>query len=478
MRSIVIQSAQGATKESPIYNQTCGFDADNSHIEAGSVFARFYKGKEIPNKKPSDDKIIIGYLSNGLPFQIIVDGSSHGKTNQTFRAIDQYIVPLVAKYSVALGTADHHKDCIRALIDEIFTLRENKFRACDFTMSMAIGYKKNEELKIAGFGIGDTGIILQRADDHEIIPLVQTSTVAGFKKDAFDDATSTLDRDTIIERNSYFDIAVKEGDEIFGYTYLTKGLLQETETYKSLEQTVLKQTLASIAIQNVEGNSLFNKVSTENQRLFELMKEGTVKESASRQFGDDCTLASVKIPGAQLQRKLSLLLSPKSPDTASEHDETLYNDAQNIISDFKNGTNIKTDQYGFLQAAEKLKSEKFDNKPSTELTRTMITVECATYFPENEDIRNQIKTTAHKASGKKSLLWKALGVTLMALGAALSVVGSLAFVGSLGSGVFAPGTVPSIALLGAGIGLFTIGGGMAGYGIKSPTLEREGLKIG
>lgn len=74
MRSISIHTVESVTKDKPITNQTSNFDYQNSHVAAGSVFAQFANGAEAPNMKTSDDKIVIGYLSNGLPYQIIVDG--------------------------------------------------------------------------------------------------------------------------------------------------------------------------------------------------------------------------------------------------------------------------------------------------------------------------------------------------------------------------------------------------------------------
>ncbi|OGT34927.1 MAG: hypothetical protein A3F11_06120 [Gammaproteobacteria bacterium RIFCSPHIGHO2_12_FULL_37_14] len=166
-------------------------DPLGSCLYGTSVFAHFDHGKQTEKTKDTDDKIVIGYTCDGLPFQIVVDGFYGGETKKTFEFIDKHVTPLMDNYAEKLSKNNDPEETIKDLIRTIYTLRATHSTGSEFTMSIAITYQKDSRLYCAGFGIGDTGLILQKSSG-ETQQLAYTTHVNRFK-DAFDQITTDID---------------------------------------------------------------------------------------------------------------------------------------------------------------------------------------------------------------------------------------------------------------------------------------------
>jgi hypothetical protein len=332
----VIHAIDGAPASKTVDSKDSLIDEGNSRVWAGSTYDAFNeKGDNVPSPKNSDDKVVIGYTSQGLPFQIVVDGYYGADDNvraALFSFINNKITPLISEYALQL----HHEDpseVTKKIIKEIYALLNGQ---PEFTMSIAVTYENSAgELHCAGFGIGDTGIVLQRPN-RDIQQLVANTVIQSRKKekgaenwdagtkDGFDAYTngSKIDRDRIIQRNSIFDVKVEAGDKLVGYTSLPKGMeapLGEATVVPHPHERCAKDTTQRVIHYGLDTKSV--KYDTK-QPLFQQVKSNidTFKEAASKnaqreakehkrsiRTGDDCALASVTIPTPELRNKLKLV---------------------------------------------------------------------------------------------------------------------------------------------------------------------------
>lgn len=493
MRHAVIQSVQGAEPELPMTSKSISFDYGNSQIAAGSVYAQFINGKKQAHTAPSKDKLVIGYLPNGLPFMIIVDGFMHTNADDLFAAIDNHVVPLAGKYSEQIESKKKSvADYIDELIQEIFTRRRDHFPQCEFKMSMAIGYKDRDQSKLAGFGLGSTGIALQRHNQQDIETLI--GSIGTDKNLAFYKTTdSTLNPVTrshtrgstppSINKN-FFDTTIAPGDEIVGYTHLMDKLFDEHQSTFSIQDQESSTTPKRKLKQEIlfyDESSLLRAIMAMNKEKFEA-KTNMALNGTSITFGGECTIGSVKVPDAKLTRKLELLFAyPKEADDSNDNDDETQpsdNNDKEIYTDsceeIKRAENLpKTKRDRFVEAANEIQQASPNQIPPPALTSTVVAVEYAALYPHNQANNLRLATTARTASGKPSLLWRVLGATLMALGTVLTGVGALGIAGSLASGIFAPGVIPAAGMLTAGIALTATGASLFRYGKKPAELRKS-----
>ncbi len=311
MRGIITQVCNGVLHEEIYRPLPSPIDQGNSEILASSLFIHLdEKGANIAKPKNSDDKLVIGYTHKGMAFQMVVDGFYGGDRQATFAFIDNYVVPLMASYSADLSTASAPRKITEQLIRTIYSLRAHHAIDAEFTMSLSMMYQKEDTFYCAGFGIGDTGIVLKRADGT-LEQLTYHTEVDG-TKDAFDNYSSSH-VDLVIQRNSMFNTPVAPGDELVGYTYLPPELEQKAleftieVTSKQGEKRQLEVKQYGLAPQRFNNqSSLFSQllevVNTTQQQLI----KQAIKSGEYQRFGDDFSVARLVIPDVLLIKKLQM----------------------------------------------------------------------------------------------------------------------------------------------------------------------------
>lgn len=442
-------------------------DKITSRTYGASVYTRYEDGQFVGQIKNTDDKIVIGYTSDGLPFQIVVDGSPQGATEATFSFISKYVIPLMDDYAEKLSQSENAELTIKALIKQIYKLRNQHAVDAEFTMSIGITYERDHHLKCAGFGIGNTGLILNRSNGK--IDQLTLTTSVNKCKDAFDNRP--LDNagvKRVIKRNSIFDVTVQPGDELLGYTCLMPELLVEaevkTDVYNVVAQgvaqeqtdTIVKSKLAAAPFDYPE-DSLFDVVKRENEKAF-LAKCRAVEEcEVTEQFGDDFMLGSVIIPSKNYQNELSNIVFQQEKTRLSKSLENENADMQ------AKGQRV-------LDAADNAASE--DNLPR--LTRDLVITSKALINPTEQNLNVLVKR-AKAAEGSSSWKIKCFGIALMILGAGAMAVGGLLITAGMGAaftGVLVPAGLSSIV---GGAALIAAGSGVLGLGLFA---YREGCQQG
>jgi len=461
---LITQQLDGVEAGEDITTNKIELDEQNSQIYGTSVYANYVEGKSVGKAKNTDDKIVTGYTSDGLPFQIVVDGFyGNGNTKAIFEFIKQHVTPLMDNYAEKLSQSENPEETIKNLIRTIYALRETYSPDSDFTMSIGITYKKDNKLHCAGFGIGDTGLVLRKSSG-KIQQLTYTTSVNDFK-DAFDSSSvNNAGIERVINRNSVFDVPVNSGDEIFGYTYLCDDLLSEEKEKRSEERYKVKARgdiiidktdsifKYKLNIDQLDGSgSLFNDVKKTNNKLFIGLCDNAKQSAKTENFGDDCMMGTVTIPTLELQNKLK---------------ENVYTqEIKRLKTQSVNETNNDIREKGKKVHADAVELKKTEtNLPK--LTRYLSTANRALINRTDENI-NSLMSRAENAQGAESIGEKAIGIGMMALGVGLFLLGSLVVVGGfitlpiaigavglpVGAGIAAGGAVT----FSSGLGLFIHG---------------------
>ncbi len=323
----IVHRCEGAKKA--VSAKRTYVDSKNSTAQLGSCFAHLNEGKIITQPKPSDDKIVIGYTEQGLPFQIVVDGFyGNGMAEHIHWFIDEYVVTLIDEYAInlAAGSEKTNDEKTKEIIKQIYALRKKHARNAEFTMSIAVTYEMGGKKWSSGFGIGDTGIVIKRKKNGNIEQLV-ANTVVNIKteqlekdivavnrdvyKDAFDRFCSEQDLiDLIISRNSIFTTEVDIGDELVGYTYVHEGLEKiakqfDTAGYKKNQKGEIEHFIINTAL--IEANSeasLYDNLIESNKKESKRLIEEANAHSSSIKMGDDEAFGQMIIPDPLLQNKL------------------------------------------------------------------------------------------------------------------------------------------------------------------------------
>jgi hypothetical protein len=310
MYEMIAQSCDGVAAGHLYRSNPNLLDEGKSQIFASSLFVALSdEGQEIGREKDSDDKVVIGYTRDGMGFQMVIDGFYGGETNKTFRFIDDYVVPLMSQYSSDLGGQIESKEVTTSLIRTIYGLRAAHAVNAEFTMSLVMTYQKENILRCAGFGIGDTGLLIKRLDGT-VEQLVPHTVIDGFK-DAFD-TESSANIDLVIKRNTVFDTQVRFKEELVGYTYMPPQLeilAQEFQTENIRSTNKTKQTVRHqiVDVEQLSGSGtlvsqLLDLVKKKQPELVEQAKK-TRKECT---LGDDFTVGSLIIPPAKLINQLKI----------------------------------------------------------------------------------------------------------------------------------------------------------------------------
>ncbi|MDR3443443.1 MAG: deAMPylase SidD family protein [Legionella sp.] len=304
MHSIIVQSCNGVAGGVTYASTPNALDNGNSKIHASSLYVNLNEqAQNIAEPKNTDDKIVIGYTKEGMAFQIVVDGFFGGERKAIFSFIDDYVVPLMGQYSIDLSESLGAQNVTDLLIRTLYSLRSTYAMAAEFTMSLSMTYKVDEDLFCAGFGIGDTGLVIKRGDGT-IEQLVFRTEVDG-TKDAFD-MYSTPHIDSVIQRNTVFNTKVMPGDELVGYTYIQPELELMAKEFKAPgTQKLVKQF-------NLDSRHFNNQTSLYSQLLAVVVNQqvelvNNAKAAAKVQrFGDDFTVGSLIIPDAILMNQLRI----------------------------------------------------------------------------------------------------------------------------------------------------------------------------
>lgn len=197
----IIQQCNGTEPGETKVFQKKQLDEEHSAIWAGSTYIqRDDKGNRVERSKPSDDKMVLGYTYDGLPFMIVVDGMFGCERNPVFDFIDKSVTPFIDNYAQNLAVSDNPAEVTKSFIEALRANRPGD-QSIDFTLSIAVTYERNGKLQCSGFGIGDTAIALKRSTG-KVEQLVYNNQVNNFK-DAFDDATSRYSADELIQKTSF-----------------------------------------------------------------------------------------------------------------------------------------------------------------------------------------------------------------------------------------------------------------------------------
>ena len=133
MHSFIIQQIDGMPDGS---NMSSANHYSQGYV--GSTAINYEQGRDIRYPKSNDDKLVIGYTHQGLPFQMVVSGVDGGETQQVFKFIDLFVTPLMTVYAEKLSVTDNTEQTLKELIHKIYQLRQDKARYAEFTMALAI----------------------------------------------------------------------------------------------------------------------------------------------------------------------------------------------------------------------------------------------------------------------------------------------------------------------------------------------------
>jgi len=310
MFEIVTQTLNGVSHGKTYISAANRIDDGNSAVQGFSLFVHLNaEGEAIAKPKDTDDKIVIGYTKEGAAFQLVIDGFYGGERERIFAFIDAYVIPLISRYSSNLSIQDDAEKVTRSLIHTIYALRARHAISAEFTMSLGVTYYKSNGVFYAGFGIGDTGMLIKRTSG-EVDQLVSHTEVDGFK-DAFDSYSET-NIDLVIDRNSVFNTKVNPGDELVGYTYIQPELellATEFETLPIGKKATVKQLVRKMHIDTSTYSpslSLFDQllIAIDGQQK-QLITKALIWAKEQR-FGDDFAIGRLIIPDENLVKQLQI----------------------------------------------------------------------------------------------------------------------------------------------------------------------------
>lgn len=287
MSGIIVQAIEGEEG----YTIDNKIDEGNSHIYAStSLFANYIAGERINYRhRVSYDKGLIGYHLQGLPFLILVNGFIGSDIKQIFHLIDHHISSLMNATAKKLSYTESTSDTLTNLIKKIFALKEKFAPSSEFSMSFAITYERQNRFYCAGFGIGDTGLVLRHTLTNQIKQLAYRTV------DAFDKRTLKLDLDHLLERNKIFNVPVDPGDELLGYTRLIRMEEMPENQFGFFKLKTMDCP---------QESSLFTHIIMQNQASFNEHCQFLEETNGKEKFGGDCMFLSVLVPSIDLQKTL------------------------------------------------------------------------------------------------------------------------------------------------------------------------------
>jgi len=172
-------------------------------------------------------------------------------------------------------------------------------------MSLALTYYNNDDqLRCAGYGIGDIGIIAKISG--KIIQLVAAQKG---EKDGFCDwninriktasnAESAFEE--LIKRNNVFLTPINLGDEVCCYTFAMDNLpaIKTPTTLQNCDKHSLQ--LAN----KPSAKKLIDDLIDLNEQAYIAAKNDLIQNKLSAKIGDDFTIGSMIIPSVELQQKI------------------------------------------------------------------------------------------------------------------------------------------------------------------------------
>lgn len=212
-------------------------------------------------------------------------------------------------YSCALTTAHDANEVTKALIKRIYALHTQHGHSAEFTMSLTMTYTQQDELYCAGFGIGDTCLVLKR-DNGELEQLTYHCEVEGFK-DAFDDYSKN-NLELVISRNKVFHVKVQPNDEIVGYTYLPCELetMVAQRSTDNINPTIADTQLVKYFSLNTQlinkDMSLFTQLLTLAEEKHQQLITDAKQRGEAYRSGDDFTVSRMVIPSPILIHKIQV----------------------------------------------------------------------------------------------------------------------------------------------------------------------------
>jgi hypothetical protein len=313
IRHITTLSVEGANAKSDPANAVVRHDSyHHSSMLSASLYAAIQSDKTITGstKESLDDKVVSGYTDQGLPFLIVVDGYYAGATEKLFPFIDSHVIPLISVYIRELQKVSDRKKLAHDFIKKIFSLRAECNCPAEFTLSLAVVYQneQSQELRAAGFGVGDCGIVLRNKNGN-IKQLVHSQT-ADRVKDGFDAFCSSKKRlDAVVRRSDVFDVEVERGDELLGYSHIPRGMdsRHECKDYPEVTQYALDQKAVYSIINSKQAKDV---LPPSNTPLLEMIWFASLtqyeknKQNANpdTRLGDDASFVSVKIATQENQQ--------------------------------------------------------------------------------------------------------------------------------------------------------------------------------
>tara|TARA_R110000868_G_scaffold77983_5_gene222957 strand:+ start:287 stop:1690 length:1404 start_codon:yes stop_codon:yes gene_type:complete len=449
--ALVTQSLHGVHHLDRITKAPDVRDEAGSKLFGASLYAKFNNGDKARHNERTDDKMVLGYHCDGLPFQLVVNGMLSSDSEVLFRFIDNYITPIIDSYAERLSTAEIPADSIKLLIHEINNLTAEQSPDLQFSMSVAITYQKNNEIRCAGFGVGDCGLMLRKAQSNEVLQLTFPKKTKE-NEQSYDFFGDNENIDDVINRNHCFDEAVVPGDEVFGYTHL---------------QDEMKKEVGSRDKQLRGNRSLYDWIVARNIEIYDSNCKRATEYAYNWEFGSDCMMGAITIPTVALCKKLKESIYHSELAVFNELTLKRVGDLDDTTdSVFRRGREIS-------ELASALFEE--DPKQAAALARHLANCNRAVMNPDNAGAIAALKVSALKAQGKPSKLWKLLGVAMIGLGVALIAVSSLLIAGGVLG--MPPAIIPGTLGIAVGASCIAMGVGMFYHG-RQKSLSKEMNTLG
>lgn len=361
----------------------------------GTNYTSIYSNGLKQNKaEQTNDKIVIGYTAEGLPFQLVMSANqlqNDKERTAAFNFIDLCVLPLIDDCAIDLSEKHDPRLVIEQLMNDIDELKEkSSVRDLLFSMSLAVTYSKYDkeirahELRCAGFSLGQTGLMLHQ----------HNGVVVGL---------GTKD-------DPIFTLAVDAGCDLVGHTQLMPGV-KFVDSYLSREI------------------DLFDRIKSDNKIKFEKLSnegQGTIKEM---QFGGPCMLGAVRIPNHEFQnQRISEIY---------DLEKQRFIDSMPVAAD----SPIPKAGQRVLDAVNKLEPKEM-NLPR--LTRALATSTRAMQDPTERNLL-RLQHQAAKVDTASTKLHRGLTIAMLALGILIIGLGiGLMFTGvgtAAGIGIVAGGAV-------------------------------------
>lgn len=229
---LIAQSLDGASG-----HQTTQSTTDEKSVDQGN--SKLY-GKDNEIVEYRTDQIIIGYNSQGLPFQIVVRADFTVSNQDVFQFIHEHVKPLMADYAFDLSHninthANPNEDAITwDLINKIVDIKKRHGSQLKFTMSIVMVYEKNGLIKCAGFGNDETNILGTKQNGgyiyYPLFPNGRSLSASDLNSDISEWISNQGEDDEWVASPglAVFRFTANVGDELIAYAGVPPGLYNGT----------------------------------------------------------------------------------------------------------------------------------------------------------------------------------------------------------------------------------------------------------